>query len=338
MKRLVILLLSFVTLSSSAQYASIQVGKTQQAYIDSLKSMEYNHVFPIWGAGAYKQGFDIPYPAGIMVNYFSLTQKMTIDNIKLGVNGNGLHDFSEIIEFSDVTADGQNVSLRPDLWVLPFLNVYGIFGRTSTKTSVTLSSPIVLNAAGSGVGNTVGFGTTVAGGVGAFWVAADFNWTWSYLDILHEPAHVRNTSVRFGHTFVNPLKPYRNVSIWLGLFGSTLNTETNGSISLFDAIEDLDQDQLDDIKEGYADWKDALDPGQRVVIERIEQALQDRIDENPDGDIVIDYSLDKELVGKWNMLAGFQYQLNKSWIFRTEVGFFGSRSQALFSLNYRFKI
>ena len=32
-----------------------------EAYKDSLKQVEYNHIFPILGKGAYKKGFDIPY-------------------------------------------------------------------------------------------------------------------------------------------------------------------------------------------------------------------------------------------------------------------------------------
>ena len=51
-----------------AQYANTKVRSKHHAYTDSLKQVEYNHTFPIWGQGAYKKGFDIPYPIGGMLN------------------------------------------------------------------------------------------------------------------------------------------------------------------------------------------------------------------------------------------------------------------------------
>jgi len=55
--------------ASCQQYASTRVKDKYQTYTDSLKQVEYNYVFPIWGQQAYSKGFDIPYPAGIMGNY-----------------------------------------------------------------------------------------------------------------------------------------------------------------------------------------------------------------------------------------------------------------------------
>lgn len=53
----------------NAQYATKKVSKKQQAYTDSLKTYEYDYIFPVLGQQAYKQGFDIPYSVGIMANY-----------------------------------------------------------------------------------------------------------------------------------------------------------------------------------------------------------------------------------------------------------------------------
>ncbi len=49
--------------SITAQYTSKKIKTKHQTYTDSLKQVDYKYVFPILGQGAYKKGFDIPYPA-----------------------------------------------------------------------------------------------------------------------------------------------------------------------------------------------------------------------------------------------------------------------------------
>lgn len=73
------------TPSSQAQFATRKISKKQQSYIDSLKQVEYNYIFPILGQQAYKQGFDIPYPAGLMLNYIWMDQGIIIDNFQMGI-------------------------------------------------------------------------------------------------------------------------------------------------------------------------------------------------------------------------------------------------------------
>jgi hypothetical protein len=50
----------------------------------------------------------------------------------------------------------------------------------------------------------------------------------------------------------------------------------------------------------------------------------------------VEYSLDKRQKDMWNFIVGGQFQLNKHWMARGEVGFLGARTQALVSLQYRF--
>lgn len=50
----------------------------------------------------------------------------------------------------------------------------------------------------------------------------------------------------------------------------------------------------------------------------------------------VQYSLDKRLKNKWNFIVGSQYQINKHWMLRAEVGFLGSRNQVIAGLQYRF--
>jgi len=46
--------------------------------------------------------------------------------------------------------------------------------------------------------------------------------------------------------------------------------------------------------------------------------------------------MDKQTKQLWNGVVGMQYQLNKKWMLRSEVGIIGDRKSFLLSLNYRF--
>jgi len=48
--------------------------------------------------------------------------------------------------------------------------------------------------------------------------------------------------------------------------------------------------------------------------------------------------MDKRPVEVWNMVIGGQFQFNKRWMLRSEVGIVGDRKSFLASLNYRFKV
>jgi hypothetical protein len=50
----------------------------------------------------------------------------------------------------------------------------------------------------------------------------------------------------------------------------------------------------------------------------------------------VQYSMDKRPKDPWNFIIGSQYQLNKHWMLRGEVGFLASRTQVITGLQYRF--
>ena len=328
MKQLMTILCVFIVLSATAQQASIKVKNSRyQRYTDSLKSIDYDYVFPIWGDKVYKKGFDIPYPAGIMFNTFAAKQNMLIDEISLGLNNSSLVDFSDFIKFSYVQANIRNINVRPDLYIFPFWNVYGIFGYSWSETRVVLSSPFSLETTAQLQGANYGIGTNLAAGFGPVWFSADGNMVWADLDKFDKPVMAVNTSFRVGHTFVDERKPYRNIAIWAGAFGSFIDNRTIGAIDL---REVLPPGAIGNEIKG-SDWYNDLGPARKAIVDEI-------LDATADSDLVINYDLAKRPANPWNMIIGFQYQFNKNWQLRTEAGIFGERSQFLASLNYRFRI
>ncbi len=343
-----------ITTTVSAQYTTKKVRSKHQAYTDSLKSMEYNYVFPILGQGAYSEGFDIPYPMGIMANYFYTEMDILINNFQLGyqnaykpensfdmrplIDENG----EEILRFGENNNKSYSLNVRPDIWIFPFLDLYGIFGYGHSDTRVVieglgsykLPQPLVSQVAQDI--RTAGVGVLVAGGIGPVWLSGDFNFTWNKPALLDKPTRVNVMGIRMGHTFVFPNRPHSNIAIWVGGMRVKMQSETIGAIPLQDAFGQEFWDKKDETVNEYWDWyNNEATEIQKKIADRTLSPIVDAIDKRQ-GESIVQYGMDKQASQLWTMLLGAQYQLNKHWQLRFETGFLGTRKSYLVSLNYRF--
>lgn len=322
-----------------AQYATTKIKEIHDAYTDSLKQVKYDNVFPIFGQKIYQKGFDIPYPTGVMVNYIYLKQGLIIDNMRLGLKTENLDlplTGVDFIEFGNNYTSAHSVMVRPDVWVLPFLNVYGLFGRGTSTTEVNLKFPIELQSVVKQDISSNGFGATAAGGLGPVWLALDWNITWSKPELLDKAVKVNTLGVRLGHTFVNSSKPYRNLGLWVGGMSVSLGSDTVGELTLKDALPPETWERADEIVASYEDWyENTATIAQKKIADKTIGPLVEAIGA-ADGSAVIRYGLDKRTKEKWNGVIGAQYQWNKNWIFRAEGGVIGDRKSILISANWRF--
>jgi hypothetical protein len=344
MRYLFVLFLLANALTSLAQYSQVELSKKQQHYTDSLKKVVYNHTFPLLGQKAYKMGVDIPYPAGVMTNYFYANQGLIIENLQLGLetsNQNIPLTPIDFIGFSKNNLKAQTFMVRPDLWIFPFLDVYGIFGYGSSTTTVNINTPVILSSVVTQNVRTAGFGFTGAFGLGFFFLAADMNWTWNKPDKLDNPVPAQTLSFRLGHTFKFAEHPQKNIGIWVGALRARFGAGTVGEIKLSDALPPEVWQRKDEIVNEYYAWYNGLNPSNpvdKIKMEKADQVLTPIIERisAADGSATVRYALDKRPGEEWNMIAGAQYQLNKRWVFRTEAGFLGDRTTFLLSANYRF--
>lgn len=343
-----LLIITFIFISSNlfSQYTSRKFSKKQEDYIDSLKNVEYNYIFPLWGQEVYKQGFDIPYPAGVMANFFWAKQGLILEDMQLGL----LTDNVDIpltdvgfIEFGENTSTVWTTNVRPDLWIFPFLNVYGIFGYGQSNTLVNLVAPLSFESSVDQNIRTAGFGVTGAFGLGPVWVALDGNWTWNKPDLLEKPVYTKVFGIRVGHSIVFPNKPESNLALWVGAMRVRMGAETVGEIQLSEALPQDVWDRKDQFIQNYWEWYNSLNPSNPADQAKIKAAdevltpIVEKVDAL-DGDATIRYGMNKRPAEEWNMLIGVQYQINKRWIIRSEGGIIGDRKSFLLSLNYRFKI
>ncbi|MBD80018.1 MAG: hypothetical protein CL840_13985 [Crocinitomicaceae bacterium] len=355
-------LLVLFTYSGLSQVYTNKPGKKQQVNTDTLGP--YDDVLPILGRKAHERGFDLPYSAGISLNYLFQESSIIINNLQVGFNKGDMYNLDNIIRFNDATAATNAFNFRPDIWVFPFLNVYGIFSGSKSSTAVDFSVNVpngtgyteVLTAKTKAEfqATTVGFGLTPTFGVAGAFVAIDMNFSWSDIPELSKPAYVFVLGPRVGKNF--RFKKERALAVWVGGFRVDINSRTDGSIplsSLFDSGElagkiEAGYIRLDEAQTNLDNWWSRLSASEKkqnatkyavaqAAITKAGDVLNEVESSNGRiGNSTIEYSLDKRQEKLWNFVLGTQYQLNKSFMFRVEAGFLGTRNQVIAGVQYRF--
>jgi hypothetical protein len=298
------------------------------------------YTFPILGQKVYSAGFDIPYPAGLMGNFIWMNQSILIDNMQLGLQTDNqdipLTNVDEFIQFGNNSNRSFGTNFRPDLWILPFLNVYGLFGYGKSETSVELVAPVSMTSIVEQDITTTGFGMMGAFGIGPIWTSVDANWTWTKPELLDKSVLVKVLGIRFGKTFEFNSNPERNVAFWAGGMRARMSSNTVGQIRLGDAIPEETWNRRDDLVDQYDSWYEALPAPKKALVDQTPlPSIVDRI-EQADGDAIVRYGMDKQVKQEWNVVFGAQFQASKRWIYRTEWGLIGDRKSAMISVNYRF--
>src|SRR5436190_1030853 len=187
------------TLQTTAQvFTNKEVGKNAEL-ADSIKKKEYPYVLPILGKKAAAKGFDLPYSAGVSVNYFWQVSDHVMDNLKVGFNNGPMYELDEIVRFDKARATASALTIRPDIWLFPFLNIYGIFGKAQASTEVGFGVWIPDSSNGSKQilsGETIiefntttyGVGMTPTFGIWGAFLALDMNVAWTDVPQLDKPA------------------------------------------------------------------------------------------------------------------------------------------------------
>ena len=366
------ILMFFLAISSSIVFAQVftnkEVGKKNAVFIDSLKKSEYPYSLPILGAKATKAGYNLPYSAGFSAQYFWQQSDLVIENLNVGFNNGPLYNLDGLVRFDKAFATASAFTVRPDIWLFPFLNVYGIFGKAQASTEVGfgvwIPDPItntdtkILSASTTVEFNTstYGLGFTPTIGVAGGFLALDMNVAWTDVPQLSKPAQSFIFGPRLGKNF-KLKKPGQTIAIWAGGFRVHLSSETNGSIALSEVLPPDFGSKVDDgiLKVGNAQqqvdaWWASLTPAQQAnpvnqakhntanrVLARAGEILASADNAiNNIGTSTVQYSMDKRPKDAWNFIVGSQYQLNKHFMLRGEYGFLGSRTQFLVGLQYRF--
>lgn len=351
----------------SQVFTNKEVGKKNEALTDSLKKSDYPYSLPIWGAKATAAGYDLPYSAGLSIQYFGQVSDLVFDNLKVGFNNGPMYDMDGLVRFDKARSTAQAVTVRPDIWILPFLNVYGILGKAAASTEVGFGVWIQDSSntdkqifSGNSIvefqSTTFGLGFTPTIGIAGGFLALDMNVAWTDIPQLERPVMTFVFGPRVGKNF-KLKKPQQSLAVWVGGFRVHLNSETTGSISLSEVLPTNElaikvengQVRVDDAQQQVDAWWAGLTPVQQrnpvnvakynaanaglAGAGRILTSAENAIN---NGTSTVQYSMDRRVKDPWNFIVGSQFQLNKHFMLRAEYGFLGSRTQIMTGLQYRF--
>jgi hypothetical protein len=111
---------------------------------------------------------DLPRPWGISLDFYTMDQDYDIKDLKFAIPGVSLGDPSKI----KVSNEVQHFDIQGDVWLLPFLNVFGLIGRVDIDTFVDITEadieglpinlgkiPVSFNGTVYGGGFTLAYGT-----------------------------------------------------------------------------------------------------------------------------------------------------------------------------------
>ncbi|BBG61037.1 hypothetical protein [Providencia rustigianii] len=278
-----------------------------------------SRVLPIWGDEARAQGYDIPEPFGVSYGYMNLRQDIVVDSI--GFNASkplGQALLSQIsVETGHTREKNESHTLKLDAWVLPFMNLYGVYGKTkgTSKTNITgiylkgepkpmwENLPFVLDFEGK----TYGGGVTFAGAYNQFFGTLDMNYTRTNLDILDGDISAFVVTPRIGYEFIfEPLiagQGNTKVQVWTGAMYQDITQRFKGDVSKLNLPNELD---------GMLNG-----PGMNQII----------------GDVKFDVK--QHLAHKWNNTVGARVELTRNFNVLTEIGF-NNRNSFFISGEFRF--
>lgn len=252
---------------------------------------------PIWGKGAKDKGFDLPLPLGVGLTYSYIHQNMVVSD--LVVEGRSVHNLS----FGDAATTTHTGVFRADLWVLPFLNIYGLVGETSGTTD-----PVVVFPNGHSIKSSVdynrfsyGGGLTVAGGYKSFFLTVDANYTTGPIvstmkgQIGDKPIESLTVAPRLG-ILISSGGKLGTGSIWVGGMLLKATSEIHDSIDL-----------------------------------RHHPLLANILNRNE-----LDFSIHVEPKDPWNLVLGGNWQFNKRWSVTAEVGGVLDRFDVITAVMWRF--
>ena len=119
-------------------------GRAQDA-AQPQQPERWSSFLPLLKEEALSRGYQLPLPFGSGVTFTILTGRdIEVTDLRIGVDG---AEPSSVSQFVDLGSESAvfNANLKLDAWLLPFLNVYALFGyvynESKTNVHVTLPGP-----------------------------------------------------------------------------------------------------------------------------------------------------------------------------------------------------
>ncbi|WP_210450016.1 hypothetical protein [Vibrio crassostreae] len=273
-------------------------------------SVKLDRIFPLMGEMVRRQGIDLPLPFGISVAYRN--QDMDVPMTDYVIGGVRLNDLFDP-EDSVATVKAESLSIRGDVNILPFWNVFGYVGKVNVDANIDAS---YTGAAGEYLQDKLndklpGLGNALCEGVSALCNSGRLN----------VPLHLEYDLRGAGTTLSVGYKEF-----FASVTGTYSQTRLKG---------------LDDWGDGIVTVQPML--GYQLVDYRAQffvgaeyQGLDSRMQGTvKTGDIEFDYDVGVD-IDQWAFLTGFNKQIGKHYNMTVLYNKGETRSAVTLNLGYRF--
>lgn len=266
------------------------------------------------------EGHDLPEPYGAGVNHTGMRQAVQVDSIRFSGMKLGSLPVDRLVDIraGSTRQKSHTETLRLDAWVLPFMNVYGVAGRTKghSVSDISLRLPVFSGGAfPSGTtqdfrfrlnyrGYTYGAGMTLAGGMNNMFMSLDANYTQTRFDILDGHISALTLTPRVGYHISMPATlslPPGRLSVWVGTMYQDVQQDFRGGLNRLS-----------------------------MPSPALQQWLQ-RVNKNGEAR----FEVKQHLKQPWNVLAGGRYDVTRRLSLTAEAGF-EKRESIFVSGEFRF--
>ncbi len=234
-----------------------------------LKSKHLNNnseglveILPLFNKSVKKKGHSTPLAFGMATSALMYEQAYISKDLKVrGTVNNGEEDINVFARGGSMTqntvASEFKAYLKPNLWILPFLNIYGIFGYTSGQINpnlvidgiivenpfgpgdlLTIDTTIVLDEKIKYSGSTFGFGTTFSIGYKNLVFLLDYQYTVTNPSDLDENLNNHFLSPKIGW-MINTKADKLDLMVWVGSLFLSNNQSFKGEITVSEISPEL---------------------------------------------------------------------------------------------------
>ena len=266
-KNNIFILLFLFNLISLFSYAQVSGGGAKKNYSpiwlsdckDKLEEYRKENqvkplqdIFPFWGKKLREEGYQLPLPMGVGINTIIMRQTNKLSEFNLLIDKETIpYD----LQVYNIQSTDMNVTFRPDLWLFPFLNIYGVIGYTSGSIKpavlipgisyedpiigdIDISESFIISETIEYKGQTFGFGTTLAGGYKSMFFTLDYNYTVSKMDVLKDEITAHTLTPRIGVT----MDAYNTIGkgvIYVGAMYLHVDQSVSDKINLRETAPDI---------------------------------------------------------------------------------------------------
>jgi len=198
-------------------------------------SQDPGGIFPLWKSLA--EGKDLPDPFGFGLNFYTQNQTFDFSELTFTLKGLSIGDVNP--QDLDINNQVTEKNFKVDLWVLPFVNVFGLLGEINGRTNVDyelldaiVGEKIRMNYKGV----VYGSGVTMAGGYKSYFISLTAAFSNTKLDNSKSNLKAWVFTPKIGLA-MNEWNIIKELNIWLGAMYQKTEEQHCGTINLNNSID-----------------------------------------------------------------------------------------------------